>query len=130
MWSVAIAAALAAVVTAVPPAVERFSPAAGLSRSLFTEVGFRGVPIQARADAIDLRFLDEEKALPRQNFSVRWRGFFYISQPQTVEFFAGGNDEVELRVDGVDARLDGGRVGGGREEKCERDGAEHGAASG
>ena len=100
MWSVPIAAALAAVVTAVPPAVERLSPPAGLSRSFFTEVGFRGVPIEARADAIDLRFLDEEKALPRQNFSVRWRGFFYLAEPQTVEFFAGGNDEVELRVDG------------------------------
>ena len=100
MWSVAIAAALAAIVTAVPPAVERFSPTAGLARSVFTVVGFRGVPIEARTTEINLRFLDEDTALPRQNFSVRWRGFFYISEPQTVEFFAGGNDEVELRVDG------------------------------
>jgi hypothetical protein len=100
MWSVAVAAAVAVIVTALPLLVERFSPPAGLARSAFTQVGFRGVPIEARTTEINLRFLDEQKELPRQNFSARWRGFFYLSEPQTVEFFAGGNDEVELRVDG------------------------------
>ncbi len=100
MWIVAIAAGLAAIVTALPPLVERFSPPAGLNRSVFTQVEFGGVPVEARTGEINLRFLDDQPALPRQNFSARWRGFFHLSQPQTVEFFAGGNDEVELRVDG------------------------------
>src|SRR5688572_20818599 len=100
VWSVAVAAGLALIVTALPPIVERFSPPAGLARSVFTQVGFRGVPIEARTAEIDLRFLDEQKDLPRQNFSVRWRGFFFVPETQTIELFAGGNDEVELRVDG------------------------------
>jgi hypothetical protein len=100
MWSVAVAAGLALIVTALPPVLERFSPPAGVARSVFTQVGFRGVPIEARTAEINLRFLDEQKELPRQNFSVRWRGFFFVPETQTVELFAGGNDEVELRVDG------------------------------
>ncbi len=97
-WSVAVALAL--IVTALPPLVEQFSPPAGLVRYLFTQVGFGGVPIEAPTTDINLSFIDDDKTLPRQNFSVRWRGFMYVSQPQTIEFFAGGNDEVELRVNG------------------------------
>src|SRR5688572_29883942 len=100
MWTVAVAGGLALIVTALPPILERFSPPAGVARSVFTQVGFRGVPIEARTAEINLRFLDEQKELPRQNFSVRWRGFFFVPATQTVELFAGGNDEVELRVDG------------------------------
>ena len=96
----AMCAAVAALVSAFPPIVERLSPPAGLTRTVFTQVGFAGVPIEAPTSEINLRFLDEQTDLPRQNFSVRWRGFFYLPEPQTVEFFAGGNDEVELRVDG------------------------------
>lgn len=96
----AMCAAVAAIVSAFPPIVERLSPPAGLTRTAFTQVGFAGVPIEAGTSEINLRFLDEQTDLPRQNFSVRWRGFFYLPEPQTIEFFAGGNDEVELRVDG------------------------------
>jgi hypothetical protein len=95
-----VCAAIAAVVYAFPPVVERLSPQPGLTRSVFSEVGFRGVPIEERSFTVDLRFVDEQPTLPRQNFSARWRGYFYVSQAQTVEFFAGGNDEVEVRVDG------------------------------
>ena len=57
-------------------------------------------PIESRTIAIDLRFLDDQPELPRTQISARWQGFFFVSEPQTVEFFAGGNDEVELSVDG------------------------------
>ena len=56
--------------------------------------------MDARTNEINVRFLDEQPSLPRQNFSARWRGYFFVSRAQTIEFFAGGNDEVELRVDG------------------------------
>ena len=82
------------------PIVERLLPATGLTRSVFTQPGFGGVPDEARTSEINLGFLDEQTSLPRQNFSARWRGFFFVPQAQTIEFFAGGNDEVELRVDG------------------------------
>lgn len=97
---IAVFAAIALLVSALPLVIERLSPETGLMRSVFTERGFGGAPSEARTSAINLAFLDEGGNLPRQNFSARWRGFFYVSRPQTVEFFAGGNDEVELRVDG------------------------------
>lgn len=96
----AIGAAIAVLLTAFPIAVERTTPRTGLVRTFFAQVGFGGVPVEERTSEINLRFLDEQPNLPRQNFSARWRGFFYLAEPQTVEFFAGGNDEVELRVDG------------------------------
>lgn len=96
----AICAATAALVSALPPIVERLSPSTGLVRSVFPQVGFAGPPQDARTFEINLRFLDESAGLPRQNFSARWRGFFVIANAQTVEFFAGGNDEVELRIGG------------------------------
>ena len=96
----AVCIAFVAILSAFPPIVERLLPPTGLTRSVFTQVGFRGVPVDASTFDIDLGFLDRDPTLPRQNFSARWRGFFYVSDPQTIEFFAGGNDEVELRVDG------------------------------
>ena len=96
----AACAVFAAIVSVLPPVIERLAPPAGLRRSVFTQTGFRGAPAEARAFDINLNFLNEQSSLPRQNFSARWRGFFYLAEAQTVEFFAGGNDEVELRVDG------------------------------
>ena len=96
----AVGAALAAIVSVVPPIIERLSPPSGLARFVFTQTEFRGAPAEARTVEINLNFLNEQPNLPRQNFSARWRGVFYLPEAQTVEFFAGGNDEVELRVDG------------------------------
>jgi hypothetical protein len=96
----AISVVVVGLVSAFPPIVERLSPPAGLTRTMFTQVGFAGIPNDAYTSEINLRFLDEQPDLPRQNFSARWRGFFYLPEAQTVEFFAGGNDEVELQVNG------------------------------
>src|SRR4029453_7150113 len=98
--AIAVAAAIAALVSILPPIIERLSPPTGLVRSVFSQKAFGGVPTDGRTDEINLRFLDEQPSLPRQNFSARWRGYFFVSRAQTIEFFAGGNDEVELRVDG------------------------------
>ena len=100
MTVIAICAAFVALVSAFPAAIERLLPATGLTRSVFTQPGFSGVPDEAHTSEINLGFLDEQTSLPRQNFSARWRGFFFVPRAQTIEFFAGGNDEVELRVDG------------------------------
>src|SRR5687767_13278499 len=96
----AICGMFAAIASVLPPIIERLAPSAGLTRSVFTQTGFRGAPEEGRTFDINLNFVNEQSSLPRQNFSARWRGFFYLSDAQTVEFFAGGNDEVELRVDG------------------------------
>ena len=97
---IAVCAMVAALASVLPPIIEKLSPPTGLVRSVFPQLAFAGAPADARTPEINLRFLDENPALPRQNFSARWRGFFYVADAQTIEFFAGGNDEVELRVDG------------------------------
>ncbi len=96
----AICIAAALLVTLFPLAAERLVPPIGFARTFYPQIGFRGAPIEATASEINLRFLDERTDLPRQNFSTRWRGFIFLDAPQTMEFFAGGNDEVQLRVDG------------------------------
>ncbi|RPI55069.1 MAG: hypothetical protein EHM55_08965 [Acidobacteria bacterium] len=97
---VAVSVALALTVSLFPPVVEWMSPKTGLTRSFFALPAFGGPPVESQTTEISLRFLDDAPDLPRQQISARWRGFFFLSRPQTVEFFAGGNDEVELRVDG------------------------------
>jgi hypothetical protein len=85
---------------AFPPVLEWFGPRTGLIRTFYSQPAFSGTPIEERTSEINLAFLDARPDLPRQNFSARWRGFLFVSQRQTIEFFAGGNDEIELRVDG------------------------------
>ena len=96
----AIGLALASVLSALPSLVDRFVARSGVVRSFYRETAFRGTPVEAIATEINLAFLENQTELPRQQFSARWRGFFFLPEAQTVEFFAGGNDEVELRVDG------------------------------
>ena len=57
---IAVAAVIAALVSALPPVIERLSPPAGLIRSVFPQLAFGGAPMDARTSEINLRFLDEE----------------------------------------------------------------------
>ncbi len=93
-------AAATIIVSALPAIIEAVTPRPGLVRSFYPRSDFSGAPIEARTTELSLRFLDDSPALPRQQFSARWRGYFYIAESQTVEFFAGGDDEVQLRVNG------------------------------
>jgi hypothetical protein len=95
-----VTAAAAFLATVLLVTANALAPDAGLRRYTFAQAGFGGVPIDDRASDISLDFVTERTDLPRQFFSVRWRGFVFIPKDQTVEFFAGGNDEVELRIDG------------------------------
>ena len=94
-------AAATIILSVLPPIVEWLSPRPGLIRSLYAQNDFGGGFVDGRTTEISLRFLDESPALPRQHFSARWRGYFYLSEPQAVEFFAGGDDEVQLHVNGA-----------------------------
>jgi hypothetical protein len=96
----AVTLTLMSALSAFPAAVEWMAPHEGVTRSFYALPGFGGPPVESRTTAIDLRFLDDQPDLPRQQISARWRGFFFVSKAQTIEFFAGGNDQVELRVDG------------------------------
>jgi hypothetical protein len=94
-----VTAAVAAFATFLLIAANLLAPATGLRRYTFTQQGFAGAPIEERTSDISLAFLTQHAELPRQFFGVRWRGFLFVPQEQTIEFFAGGNDEVELRID-------------------------------
>ena len=94
------AGAAVIVITILPLVIGRLAPQPGLTRSLYANAAFEGPPAEARTSEINLRFLDDQPELPRQHFSARWRGYFYLAEPQTVEFWVGGDDEVQLRVDG------------------------------
>jgi PA14 domain-containing protein len=97
---IAIGVVLAGAVSALPSFIDRFVARPGLVRLFYTQTAFRGTPVESIASEINLQFLENQTELPRQQFSARWRGFFFVPEAQTVELFAGGNDEVELRVDG------------------------------
>lgn len=101
LGALALLAACLAGITVFSPLVERLVPTQGVRRSLYPQIGFQSPPADAVTSEINLAFLDARPELPRQQFSVQWRGVFYLDEPQTVEFFAGGNDEVQLRVDGT-----------------------------
>jgi len=83
--AIAVAAAIAALVSILPPIIQRLSPPTGLVRSVFSQLAFGGVPTDGQTNEINLRFLDEQPSLPRQNFSARWRGYFFVARAQTLK---------------------------------------------
>jgi len=98
--ALAIYVAAACLVSALAFVAKRIAPETGLVRSVYSQAGFAGAPIEERAVDINLEFLKTRLELPTQFFGVRWRGFLFLDTPQSIEFFAGGNDHVELRVNG------------------------------
>ncbi|HKY22374.1 MAG TPA: hypothetical protein VJM31_14260 [Vicinamibacterales bacterium] len=98
--ALAIYFAAACFVSALALAARMVAPETGLRRSIYTQAGFAGTPIDERTSEISLEFLKTRPELPRQSFGVRWRGFLFLERPQSIEFFAGGNDQVDLSVDG------------------------------
>ncbi|HKY22375.1 MAG TPA: sulfatase-like hydrolase/transferase [Vicinamibacterales bacterium] len=81
-------------------AARMVAPETGLRRFIYTQAGFTGTPIEERTSEIGLEFLKTRPELPRVSFGVRWRGFLHLDKPHSIEFFAGGNDRAELRIDG------------------------------
>ena len=77
------------------------APPTGLIRTFYSDDGFSGEPlVQSQTTEISLAFLDEDPTLPRRFFSVEWSGFWFLPRATTVELFAGGDDRVDVAVDG------------------------------
>ena len=93
---------VAVVLTLVSAAVHGLiAPATGLVRTFYPETGFSGEPLfQDRTSELSLAFLDEDPTLPRRFFSVEWNGFWFLPRATTVELYAGGDDRVDVAVDG------------------------------
>ena len=77
------------------------APPIGLVRTVYSNSDFSGEPLfQDRITEVSLAFLDEDPTLPRRFFSVEWDGFWYSPRATTVELYAGGDDGVDVAVDG------------------------------
>jgi len=95
--------ALAAVASTVLLAIDGSRAAAltGLSRQLHSQVGFAGPPVVDDATPrIGLDFLDDDPALPRRFFSVRWQGFWYVPEPAVLDLHGAGDDRLDVWIDG------------------------------
>ena len=82
------------------PAALGLAPDAGLTRSYWYPVNASTEPvIDERITAIDLAFIDERNR-PTRNYRVRWDGVWFSPRAERVDFHAGADDGVILRVDG------------------------------
>ena len=82
------------------PAALGLAPDAGLTRSYWYPVNASTEPIiDERITAIDLAFIDERHR-PTRNYRVRWEGVWFSPRAERVDFHAGADDGVILRVDG------------------------------
>ena len=82
------------------PAALGLAPDAGLTRSYWYPVNASTEPvIDERITAVDLAFIDE-RDLPSRNYRVRWDGVWFSPRAERVDFYAGADDGVILRVDG------------------------------
>ena len=76
------------------------APEAGLTRSYWYPVGAATEPIiEEHVTAVDLAFIDERNR-PTRNYRVRWQGVWFSPRAERVDFHAGADDGVILRVDG------------------------------
>lgn len=72
----------------------------GLTRTIYEGDTTNGTErSQVVTPDIDLSFLEADPSLPRRYFSVRWDGVWVRSEPRWIDLFAGGDDEVIVRVD-------------------------------
>ncbi len=76
------------------------APDAGLTRSYWYPGDAATEPIlDERIMAVDLAFIDE-RSRPTRNYRVRWQGVWFSPRAERVDFYAGADDGVILRVDG------------------------------
>ena len=76
------------------------APEAGLTRSYWYPADAATEPIiDERITAVDLAFIDEGNR-PTRNYRVRWDGVWFSPRAERVDFHAGADDGVILRVDG------------------------------
>ena len=73
---------------------------AGLTRSYWYPGDAATEPIiEEHVTAVDLAFIDEGNR-PTRNYRVRWHGVWFSPRAERVDFHAGADDGVILRVDG------------------------------
>ena len=73
----------------------------GLRRELFLQNDFVGRPFREEvSESISLDFLDDDERLPRERFSVRWRGNWYVPDDGLIVIHGEGDDWLNVHIDG------------------------------
>ena len=96
----------AAALTAFWLLVRSVAPPTGLTRSFYypleqeyPRARATDALVEERTTAIDLEFIDEQRR-PSRFYRVRWHGVWFSPRPERVDFYAGADDAVVMRVDG------------------------------
>ena len=80
---------------------QRLAEQSGLRRQVWLSSDFQGVPfINDISPGAGLEFLDDDPRLPRELFSARWLGYWYVSTDQSVFFRVDADDYVDIWIDG------------------------------
>ena len=89
----------AVVLTALWLLARSVAPVIGLTRSFYYPLERPTASLVERTTAIDLAFIDEQRR-PDRFYRVRWHGVWFSPRPERVDFYAGADDAVVVRVDG------------------------------
>ena len=96
-YGVTVLACTAAWLVIEPQAAER----TGLRRELFLANDFAGRPFRDEvSEDISLDFLRNDERLPRERFSTRWRGYWYVPDSGPIGVHGAGDDWLNVHVDG------------------------------
>ena len=80
---------------------QRLAKQTGLRRQVWLTGDFEGVPfINDLSPGATLDFLDDDARLPRQFFSARWHGYWYVPSSQSVTLHVNADDYADIWIDG------------------------------
>ena len=80
---------------------QRLAKQTGLRRQVWLTGDFEGVPfINDLSPGATLDFLDDDARLPRQFFSARWHGYWYVPSSQSVTLHVDADDYADIWIDG------------------------------
>ena len=80
---------------------QRLAKQTGLRQQVWLTGDFEGVPfINDLSPGATLDFLDDDARLPRQFFSARWHGYWYVPSSQSVTLHVDADDYANIWIDG------------------------------
>ena len=80
---------------------QRLAEQTGLRRQVWLTGDFQGVPfINDVSPGATLDFLDDDPRLPREFFSARWQGYWYVTSSQSGILHVEADDYADIWIDG------------------------------
>ena len=80
---------------------QRLAEQTGLRRQVWLTSDFEGVPlINDVSPGATLDFLEDDPRLPREFFSARWQGYWYVPSSQFVILHVEADDYADIWIDG------------------------------